>query len=1637
MPIVKDKNGNYVVSGKIEDTTPYVPEQPPKPVAKPQKPQKPWWQQALNNLNYEAKRATNNLSYEAKRIQKDPLGAAVTYGTNVKKAGLAGLELQPQFGVPKAIERSVTSGGVVNDLKYEVGQLRNPARGVGRLTTLASNALLPKFAADELALGAIQATGNIARNAADLGPGDYTQKGFGGIDDAVDEAYRANARKPPSEMTDDEKNIDDTRASVALQGALTAGTMGLAPMLQGLRFVGPAFQALDPGKAKTVLGIASRFLASQGLEELPATFLDDNTQGSILGLFGPDADPVKPGMTRFEAGSAAFLPNLAVAGGLSAPFILGQLRNIKRAKTSESVRSRRQQARNSQKEAGLIQEDPDTGKTAFTEETLQAKPVETPKPGPTYEEAEAGLLEKYGLNDQTATATAEPAVKTEPAEAVDPFEQQYDPETPESDALGEALGEADDDQLLLINQANDGIPQLVEETLTRPGPGYNPDAQLDLVGAPKDSLAAGATAWSDRLGSVPTDTLLSLASNSDELASKITELTGKELAEFGRLDVINGLRALEGDGTAVMPNRLMGAPLMAISDIEVDPARFQFKQGTDAQGQQKGNSLTGVGRWNPDMEGVIQVWTDPMNGKTYVVNGHNRLAKARELGVPSVRIEQLDAPTAELARAQGALTNIAQGGGTGFDAAKFFRESGITDPSQLEGLGVPMKSGLAVEGIALAKLPDNIFQDAIDGKITKGKAMALGGGGLDEAGMQAAYKALQGRDMSDATFYEVVQQAKSAPTTAGSQVDLFGDTETLNLMVEKGQLAAAIRAELQKDKSLFARVGKNAGRLEAGGNQIDAVGSQQVAMDAAMVMARFDAEKYANTPLGQLLNEGALQIAEGGKVKPVADRIRRVYGKELEANPPTAKAEEALAAAEPAAPAQQVPAAAAPAIEIPEAAGRKITAKTPEGRITSAARSLAGWTRVPGKDPMPLEQALQLVRAKGAILDPDAVPGLNADLARNDQAMGRSTAVTDGVAAAYRQFYGVEAGPRPAAAAAALTQPTAAVGPGRWESWSPEKQTEKAVEAQGLVLSDRVLANRQKYKADSDANAAAVSQYLDDSPGSNSGKELTEEQFVAKYGVDESQHPQLMHKGGATPKQLKDLENHNWAQEYLAWYKQNAEVRPELKPEERQALINEIVSKAARNGEVRPPSTPLLETPRESGVSMEKVARDLEEGVLSDDVVKAIDDELRLAEEHKRLDDAMEADRVAAEREAIGYEDMTFDEKKGNGLLDGIAPDPRKAAIQDMLADAEAKGDTTLAREMKNALARLEKKGNGIRMGYYDNFDGDAVTRRQIEAFSAQTKTQSLSNLLLHAEQIYKNAGKTLAGSEALATEAAIAMRDAALIAGVTPDRIKYMDSIDLVGIFGVDAAAGSMDAWNPRFADFMRNNPTDPLTSDLGSLSIGGVRVPEDAHYGNHRAAIYLALHPALLKRLPGIGTPTAFRKTAFHEAFHSVQDWLFPREGEALMEPAALKEMEAMIKKHGGAWSKDMDAMEIQAEAFGVWANNRKLKFENKGIQALFERTKQFINSLNQKLRYILKKDPTYVDVFELAYRGDVGRRKYITELTDQQLQGLAKNLDDQMARNIPELTSRIHDYAVAKLDEADRRIQDWENRNNKEGC
>jgi hypothetical protein len=136
-------------------------------------------------------------------------------------------------------------------------------------------------------------------------------------------------------------------------------------------------------------------------------------------------------------------------------------------------------------------------------------------------------------------------------------------------------------------------------------------------------------------------------------------------------------------------------------------------------------------------------------------------------------------------------------------------------------------------------------------------------------------------------------------------------------------------------------------------------------------------------------------LLEGAAPTPRDAAIERL-NKALEM--PTAERPSAPAAA----PAAQAPAAP---IDIPPGASRKITERTGEDRIEIAAQSLASWTATPPQPPMSLQDAIDLVRAKGAILDPDAIPGLDMAAARDRAAKGQGA---PDVKAAYEQFYGVK-----------------------------------------------------------------------------------------------------------------------------------------------------------------------------------------------------------------------------------------------------------------------------------------------------------------------------------------------------------------------------------------------------------------------------------------------------------------------------------------------------------------------------------------------------------------------------------------------------------------------------------------------------
>lgn len=825
-----------------------------------------------------------------------------------------------------------------NDVLYELKQLaapplqRNPLKDVQRAVTSPLARAVPQ----QLGLAAVGAVDNTNRMAYSLYQRHVQKKpkadpGAGRVGEAldsyVDTAYRVLGATPPSQMTQGQREADDTRRSLALNAGLA-----LIPGA-GLGAIG----------ATTGLGTAVRGAGAFALNELASNYLDNNSGGNVVDLINQLSGAKLPGGVDVgnddlvDAANKSLVPNTlaglglgAVVGG-GASLFRNTMRRTRAGRDIEVV----QRARATQENAGLIEKAEDDS-YRFTEQAQQqatqraqailddagleyrfndqggievvrrapaaAQAAPAASPMDEFKAANAAMEEQLGMRvPEPAPAAAADAPedfgKAQPGELpednldADPRDAEYDPSLPESDALGRVVDDLDDEELMAVAQAQGPVVEQVNQLIeTRQPLQVNPSARLDMTAAPTANLAQPVVPFADQWQSLPSDQLRSLASpdNSPELFSRIQGMTGKEFEEFSKVDVLDGLSTFESDGITVLPNRLMpGQQVLRTSEIFADPNRFQFKSGVDAAGVQRQGSLDGVEGWNTDAEGQLQVWTDPMDGKPYVVNGHNRLAAAKRLGIPSVRVEELLAGTAEQARAQGAIANIASGGGTVFDAAKFLRDSGVSDPAQLKQMGIPLDSGLGAQGLALSRLPGNLFQDAVDGRLSLGKAVALGGSGLDEVQMQAAMRAMAGNDMTDAAFNEVLQQARSAPVVQGEQVDLFGNTEVLSLMRQKGELAAKIRADLIGDKNLFGRVGRNANKLKEAGNQISVQGSTQVAMDAQSVLAEFDATKYADgTPISQMLNDGAAEIASGAKPAAIAKRIKAMLVKAAEDTPP-------------------------------------------------------------------------------------------------------------------------------------------------------------------------------------------------------------------------------------------------------------------------------------------------------------------------------------------------------------------------------------------------------------------------------------------------------------------------------------------------------------------------------------------------------------------------------------------------------------------------------------------------------------------------------------------------------------------------------------------------------------------------------
>lgn len=317
---------------------------------------------------------------------------------------------------------------------------------------------------------------------------------------------------------------------------------------------------------------------------------------------------------------------------------------------------------------------------------------------------------------------------------------------------------------------------------------------------------------------------------------------------------------------------------LLVSKVHADPRRFQFKSGV-SQITGAGEELRGVQKFDAELSGIISVWYDPANKKTYVVNGHHRLELAKRLRRRSVTVRYLDAPSAEKAMIKGALINIAEGRGTAVDAAKLFRQTKISK-ANLEAAGLSLKGSLAETATNLSSLCTVLWNKVVQGKMTPARGAVIGSAFTREPEQMALNAMLERPDVRKKNLSdEAIRELAKFVDTAGRRVKtietLFGEESLVqNLAIEKAQVSAVLKGRLAADKRLFGYVSNSnrAARLESQGNKLESERNAAISQEAAQTEAVYDKLSRFSGPISDVLNAAAKEIASGATVKEAADR---------------------------------------------------------------------------------------------------------------------------------------------------------------------------------------------------------------------------------------------------------------------------------------------------------------------------------------------------------------------------------------------------------------------------------------------------------------------------------------------------------------------------------------------------------------------------------------------------------------------------------------------------------------------------------------------------------------------------------------------------------------------------------------------
>jgi hypothetical protein len=199
----------------------------------------------------------------------------------------------------------------------------------------------------------------------------------------------------------------------------------------------------------------------------------------------------------------------------------------------------------------------------------------------------------------------------------------------------------------------------------------------------------------------------------EEAGTKIRDEKDEVISEF----VPEGMGEPEPAGTKSVP----------IKDLKTEPEFFQYKPESDAKGKTKG-----VKPELPTEENPVTVWKEG----DVVIEGHNKLNRAKEEGIEDIPVKYISAKTKEEALAKAAFENVKKGelsGLTKTDKGYKIDKNGIEFDGEgniisKEPIGDKDQKTTGISHEALSKTHENIGQETPDrGKgVTVEEAIKLG-----------------------------------------------------------------------------------------------------------------------------------------------------------------------------------------------------------------------------------------------------------------------------------------------------------------------------------------------------------------------------------------------------------------------------------------------------------------------------------------------------------------------------------------------------------------------------------------------------------------------------------------------------------------------------------------------------------------------------------------------------------------------------------------------------------------------------------------------------------------------------------------------------------------------------------------------